>query len=299
MQTGKITNHPFAILLFPVKRRSPVLLIHFLPAGGMPPAKILITTVVHEFKIVAITHGRTIDEKVFEKDLVVWLLIVECKVVTEPRAVARSLRVLIEGPVATARGSVTYFITKLKQSALNLHHPVHTFNRDRRRRDCRIKLIAKQVLDVINQQFLMLHLVFKTEPYDRENRFCIFTSLNTLDESRHVLIDMRAIMPRLFHSRTRARATLRSRHARTEPFVIRVEVKEKLVRVSLVSRLIGLQHRLKKPGCVTNVPTRRTHELRGLNDIVFDLQRRNNLECAGANLLIEIRYVSTLSLGRL
>src|SRR5437588_13115870 len=98
------------------------------------------------------------------------LLVVEREIVTEPRAVATGLRVLIKGPVATARGSVTHSITKLTQSPLNLHHSAHAFNRDRRRRDGRIKLIAKQMLDVINQKFLMLHLMFKTESHNRKNR---------------------------------------------------------------------------------------------------------------------------------
>ena len=36
------------------------------------------------------------------------------------------------------------------------------------------------------------------------------------------------------------------------------------------------------------MPARRAHELRGLNDVVFDLQRRNDFERARADLLIEI-----------
>src|SRR2546425_7044009 len=157
-----------------------------------------------------------------------WLLVIEREIVTEPQAIARGLRVLIKGPVATARGSVTLSITKLKQSSLNLHHSAHAFNRDRRRGDCRIKLIAKQMLDVINQQLLMLHFVLKTKPHDRENGFCIVTSRNALDESRHLLVNMGAIPQSLFHRRPRACATFRPRHARAKSFVIRVAVKEKV-----------------------------------------------------------------------
>src|SRR3989442_2750012 len=214
----------------------------------MPPTKVLITAGVDEFKVVAVADRRPIDEKVFQELLVLLLFIVECEIVTEPRAVARGLRIyFIKGPVATARGSVTYSITKLKQSSLNLHHPAHTFNRDRRRRDCRIKLIAKQVLDVINQQLLMLHLMFEPEPHYRQNRFCIVTSRNPLDESPHLLVNVGAIPQSLFHRRPRACATFRPRHARPKSFVIRVEVKEELVRVGLVFRLILLQHCFKKP----------------------------------------------------
>src|SRR6266446_5559544 len=123
MQTGKITNHPFTISLFPVKRRLPVLLIHFLPARGMPPAKILITADVDEFEIFAIADRRQINSKVFQKHLVLRLFVVKSEVVTEPRAVARGLRIyFISGPVATARGSVTLFIAKVKQTTLDLSH---------------------------------------------------------------------------------------------------------------------------------------------------------------------------------
>src|SRR5438876_1500226 len=138
MKTGKITNHPFAIPLFPVKRGSPMLLIHFLPAGGMPPTKILITACMDEFKIVTVTDGRAIDREVMEEDLMRRLFVVE-REVERPHPCGR-----FAGIPAGAK-------TKFKQSSLNLHHPAHAFNRERRRRDCRIKLIAKQVLDVINQ----------------------------------------------------------------------------------------------------------------------------------------------------
>jgi hypothetical protein len=43
-------------------------------------------------------------------------------------------------------------------------------------------LIAKQVLDVVNQQLLMLHLMLKPEPDDRKNCFCIVTVGNALEE---------------------------------------------------------------------------------------------------------------------
>ena len=176
-----------------------------------------------------------------------WLLVVEREIVTEPRAVARGFRVLIKGPVATARGSVTHAITKLKQSPLNLHHPAHAFNRGRGRRDCHSKLITEQVLDVINQQFLMLHLVFETEPHNRKDRLGIIAIRHTFNKSRHLFIDVGAIPQRLFHRRPRTGATFRSRHTRPKSFVIRVEVKEKVFGVDSISRLELLQHRFKEP----------------------------------------------------
>src|SRR5207249_10345877 len=52
----------------------------------------------------------------------------------------------------------------------------------------RVKLIAQQMLDVINQQFLMLHLMLEAEPDYLQNRVRIITRRNRFDESRHLLI---------------------------------------------------------------------------------------------------------------
>src|SRR2546423_14827765 len=98
---------------------------------------------------------------------------------------------------------------------------------------------------------------------------------------------MRAIPFRLGYSRSRTCPAFRPLDARTETFVVRIEVKEKIVRVSLVSRLELLQHGFEEPRSVTDVPARRRHELRGLNHIVFDLQWRDDFECARADLLVK------------
>ena len=39
---------------------------------------------------------------------------------------------------------------------------------------------------------------------------------------------------------------------------------------------------------MADVPTRRAHELSGLDDVVFDLERSNDFEGAGADLLIQL-----------
>src|SRR5437879_8358847 len=99
---------------------------------------------------------------------------------------------------------------------------------------------------------------------------------------------MRAIFLRLGHCWSRTRAALWPFNARAKTFVVRIEVKEKLVGVSLVSGLKFLQDSFKEPRSVTDVPARRRHELRSLNHVVFDLQRRDDLQRACAHLLIEI-----------
>src|SRR5712671_5226526 len=101
-----------------------------------------------------------------------------------------------------------------------------------------------------------------------------------LDKSRHVLIDVCAIRYGLGDRRPRARTALGPLDPLTKTFVVRIEEEEKILRICLVARLIFLQHSFKEPGGVTDVPARGAHELRGLHDIVFDLEWGDDLECA-------------------
>src|SRR5206468_10596122 len=68
---------PLAIMLFPIERRLPILLLDFLPTGGIPPAKILITAGVNKFEIVFIAHGSAVEQEVLQKDLMFRLLVIE------------------------------------------------------------------------------------------------------------------------------------------------------------------------------------------------------------------------------
>jgi hypothetical protein len=146
------------------------------------------------------------------------------------------------------------------------------------------------MLDVVNQQLLMLHLVLKPEPYDSRNLIFIITRRDFFDEAHRVFIDVRAIFSRLSHSRPRTRPALRPLNARTKSFVVGIEIEKKIFAVSFVSRLEFLQHRLEEPRRVADVPARRRHELRRLNHVVFDLQRRDDFQRARADRLIEIGY---------
>src|SRR5207244_7710097 len=133
----------------------------------------------------------------------------------------------------------------------------------------------------------MLHFVLEPEPHDRLNLAGIIAVGKLRDEARHLLVDMRAIFPCLSYGWPRARAAFWPLDARAEALVIRVEIEKEFVRINFVSRLILLQHGLEEPGGVANMPTRRTHELRRLDYIVFDFQRHDDLERAGAHTLIE------------
>src|SRR5687767_8092930 len=153
MQTGEIADHPFAVMRFPVKRRPPVFAIYNFPALGKPPAEILVTTVANELQVIAICHQRAIECVVRHKNLVRRLLIVECKVVIT-RAFDLGLWTLDFGPV-----------TEPKQSALDLRHPYNLYARFGSNTDGRVKLIAQEMFDVVNQQLLMLHLVLESESH--------------------------------------------------------------------------------------------------------------------------------------
>src|SRR5215470_11045098 len=117
------------------------------------------------------------------------------------------------GRVAAIRGCV---VTQLKQSAFNLNHSAYGLNGLRRSFQRRIELIAKQMLDVIDEQFLMLHLVFETEPNDPQDLFPIIAMGKLFDESRHLLIDVGAILSGLSNRGARTSAALRPFNPRTE-----------------------------------------------------------------------------------
>ena len=103
------------------------------------------------------------------------------------------------------------------------------------------------MLDVIDQQFLVLHLMLQSQSNNRENFAGIVTRCQGLNEAHHLFVDMCAI-PACFRYRgTRARAAFRPFDAGAEPFVIRIKVEEELFRVRLIARLNSLQHRLEKP----------------------------------------------------
>src|SRR2546421_7717602 len=150
----------------------------------MPPAKILVAAVVDEFKIVANASGRTFDREVFEKNFVLWPLVV-------PRKRKRPWERPHPGPdksgfTGIGAGSS---VSQLKQTTFNLHHAAHAFNRRWRRLHRRIELIAQQMLDVVNQQLLMLHLVLESEPHNRKNLIRIIARRNIFNESRHLFIN--------------------------------------------------------------------------------------------------------------
>jgi len=79
MQAGKVANHPFAVLQFPVKRRAPLFAIDCFPAFGKPPAKVFVATLVDKFEKVAVADRGFVDREVMDENLVRWLFVVEGK----------------------------------------------------------------------------------------------------------------------------------------------------------------------------------------------------------------------------
>src|SRR5690349_14737048 len=215
MQSGKVANHPFAIMLFPVKRRLPMLGVHFFPTGGMPPTKIFVAARVDEFEILADTHRRTIEREIFQPHFVRRLLVVPGELV---------VRTLDFG-LWTLDGCS---VAQLKQSTFNLNHTSHSREGLRRRFDWRIELIAEQMLDVVHQQLLMLHLVLETEANDSQNFLSVVAIGKLLDELRHLLIDVRPIPSGFRNCRPRARAALWTFNSRSEAFVVRVKEKQEI-----------------------------------------------------------------------
>ena len=169
VQSGEVTNHPLAVKLLPIKWRLPVFAIDRCPAFGKPPAKVLITTVADKREIVAVRDGRAIKRVVHEENLVRGLFVVESEVVVsnalpDGRATA---------PIWTLDFGLWTLdlagVAKPEQSARDFRHAFNFHRRGRCGFDWRVVLIAEQVFDVVNQQLLMLHLVFESEPDERQD----------------------------------------------------------------------------------------------------------------------------------
>src|SRR5687768_15156129 len=92
-----------------------------------------------------------------------------------------------------------------------------------------------------------------------------------------------------FNRRTRFRSALGPLDALAESFVIRVEVEKKLIRIDAVTGLVCLQHCFEEPRGVSDVPSRRTHEVSRLDHVVFDFEWCDDLHRARANVRVEIR----------
>src|SRR6185503_1798056 len=63
-ETGKVSDHPLAVMEFPVKRCLPVFAFDCFPAFGKPPAEVLISTVADEFEKVTVGHEGFIEREI-------------------------------------------------------------------------------------------------------------------------------------------------------------------------------------------------------------------------------------------
>src|ERR1051325_11804796 len=129
MQSGKVTNHPLTVVLFPVQRRLPMLRVDPFPTGCMPPAKVLIAAVLNEFEVIANTHRRAIDREVFQENLVCGLLVIPRERWERRHPCLRSTGTPPGAFYALPHGRATAppRVPKLKQSAFDLNHPAHFF----------------------------------------------------------------------------------------------------------------------------------------------------------------------------
>src|SRR5690349_20478573 len=135
MKAGEVANQPFVIVEFPIERRLPVFAFDRFPTFGKPPAEVLVAAVVDEVEVFAVGDGRAIDGEVLQEDLMRRFLVVPRK--------SLSLK------------------TQRKQATLDFRGAFDLRARLWKRAHLWLKLIAKQVLDVVDEQLLMLHLVFE------------------------------------------------------------------------------------------------------------------------------------------
>src|SRR6185437_2275874 len=81
METAEVSNHPLALVQFPVKRRAPSLGVDCCPTFGKPPAEVLITAVVDEFEKIAVADWSFVDGVILQEDLMRGLLVIESEIV--------------------------------------------------------------------------------------------------------------------------------------------------------------------------------------------------------------------------
>src|SRR6266550_5129931 len=123
----------------------------------MPPTKILIATIVDEFKILAVTYRRTIDREIFEPDFVCGLLVVPREVIVfgvRRLDAAFVSYVLPHRPTPSGlpawgprcRTTAPLAVSQIKQSTFDLNHTAHVLDRSRHGFHRRVKLITKQML---------------------------------------------------------------------------------------------------------------------------------------------------------
>src|SRR6266480_2929270 len=104
----------------------------------------------------------------------------------------------------------------------------------------------------------MLHLVLEAEPDKLQDRLRLRMDVEVPKKAQHLFLDVIAIRYCLSHRRPRSGTTLGPRYPFTKPLIIRIEVKQVVFGIDFVAGLMSLQHRLKKPGSVPDVPAWRT-----------------------------------------
>src|SRR5882672_8007198 len=159
MQTGKIANQPLAVVQFPVKWSAPRVAINNFPAFRKPPAKILVTTIAEKLQIVAVADQRAVEGVVLKENPVRGLFVVEGEVVIRRTEDCGLRTVDLCG------------VSQPEKSACDFRHAFVSCHGGGSGLNCRVILIAKQMLDVVDQQLLMLHLVLEAKPDERQNSF--------------------------------------------------------------------------------------------------------------------------------
>src|SRR4051794_25445167 len=103
------------------------------------------------------------------------------------------------------------------------------------------------MLDVVNKQLLVLHLVLQAESDERQYCFSVGQTLRRLQKHEDLLIDMIAVSNRIFDGRARFRAAFWTLDSYAKTFVIGIEVEEVVFRINAITRLVGLQDCFKEP----------------------------------------------------
>lgn len=150
------------------------------------------------------------------------------------------------------------------------------------------RVLRQDVLDIHQQQFLMLLLVFQPQR-DPLQHLVLKVAASLSEQSLHGLIDMAAIGVHLAYRRPRQQPAPRPLEGRAVGLVVGIEQMVVAFIQRAIARQEGKQHEgLEEPGDMRQMPFRRADVRHALNHIVFSFQRLTEPFTGGAYPLVTL-----------
>jgi hypothetical protein len=241
----------------PIERRFPALAPHCIPTFRQPQLRVRVPAVLHELQILRTIHRPRRQPERLQINFVPRRFVVETKFLS---AVPNLRHAASEIHPAHARGLPCATANRIGSLGINRVQ----------------RIIPERILHIRDQQLLMLLFVIQSQddPCPRVVRK-ITSGHIARGKILHRRIHVMPVRQDLIRRRPRKRSTQLLLRLRRNRVVVAVEEPDKVRMKRPVSRHKFPQHkRLKKPGCVRQVPFGWTGVRRGLHHHVLWGQRR-------------------------